>query len=108
MVLAYDIVRLSKQRSDYDDKNYRTFLFNFANTFFREICSLFVTFLTKGRMVDRGEGRMMNKDEFARHMEDVLFDGRMIYYRDPFRDARQVRLHNDPLQKSATSRWEVR
>ena len=105
MVGACERVMSSSQRSDYDNINYRTFLFNFTNTFFREICSLFVTFLTKGRPVDQGEGRMMmNKDEFAQHMEIVLFGGTMTYYRDPIRDTMQVRLHNDPLQHPTPSR----
>ena len=40
MILAYNLVHHSNQRSKYDDNNLDTFYFNFANTFFREICSL--------------------------------------------------------------------
>lgn len=97
-----------------DDKSLRTFQYNFAMAFFREICSLFVTFLTKGRTVTRspwsgeqGNRRMLDKDEFAGYMENVLFGGKIRFYRDPFLNARQVRVHGDPPSKLATSPCNV-
>ena len=102
MVAAYERV-MSSNCTDYDIKNLNTFRFNLANTFFREICSLFVTFVTNGREVklpsevgEQKQPRMLDKDEFAREMEIVLFRGKMIYFCDPFGDASQVRLHDDP------------
>ena len=101
MVAAYKKAK-SPEHTDYDEKNFRTFLFNFANTFFREICSLYLTFLTEGRTV-----KLCNKDEFGQDMESVLFGGDMIYQRDRERDDSQVRLLNNPLQKLVTSRRDV-
>ena len=92
-----------------DFLNYRTFLFNFANTFFREICSLFVTFLTKRQpetsplqVGGQSDWGLSNNDEFVQHMETVLFGGMMKYYHDPARGRSQVRPHNHLLQEPAT------
>ena len=108
MVAAYERV-VSSHHTDNDEKNLRTFLFNFANTFFREICSLFVTYLTKDRtvMISQSVHRILDKDEFSRRMENVLFGGTIMYYPDPFLDASQVSLRDDPLQKLASSRCNV-
>ena len=43
----------------------------------------------------------MDTCEFGRHMETVVFGGRLEYYRDPTRGVGQVRLHNNPLQDPA-------
>ena len=100
MVAAATRAMYSNDRHDYDNREYRTFLFIFANTFFHETCHLFTTFLTKGREATPPyvapqvkEYSKMNKGEFGRYMETVVYGGTLEYYRDPTRGVSQVRPH---------------
>lgn len=111
MVAAATRAVHSRDRNDYDNKQFRTFLFIFTNTFFHETCHLFTTFLTQGRAVTprhigaqvKGYSKL-NRGEFGRYMETVFFGGTLEYYIDPTRGVGQVRLHNDPLQNSGACR----
>ena len=114
MVAAATRAIYSTDRNDYDNREFRTFLFIFANAFFHETCHLFTTFLTQGRTATpphigaQVEGYSRNnKGEFGRYMETVVFSGTLEYYRDPTRGVGQVRLQNDPLQNPATSPSDV-
>ena len=110
MVAAATRALHSKERNDYDNKQFRTFLFIFANLFFHETCHLFTTFLTQGRTATpphigaqvKGYSKM-NQGEFGRYMETVVFGGTLEYCLDPNCGVGQVRLHNDLLHNAATS-----
>ena len=114
MVAAATRASNSKDRNDYESKEFRTFLFIFANTFFRETCHLFTTYITQGR---RGNSphilpqidtySKMDRGEFGRYMETVVFGGTLEYYRDPTRGVGQVRLHKSPWQNPATSQVQA-
>ena len=100
MIAAATRAMYSNDRHDYDNREYRTFLFIFANTFFHETCHLFTTFLTKGREATPPhvapqvkEYSTMDKGEFGRYMETVVYGGTLEYYRDPTRGVGQVRPH---------------
>ena len=100
MVAAATRASYSNDRHDYDNREYRTFLFIFANTFFHETCHLFTTFLTKSRTATPphvapqvGGYSKMNKGEFGRYMETVVYGGTLEYYRDPSRGVGQVCPH---------------
>ena len=100
MVAAATRARHFKDRNDYENKEFRTFLFIFANAFFHETCHLFTTYLTQGRHDGCSK---MDRGEFGRYMETVVFGGTLEYYRDPTHGVGQVRLHKNPWQNSATS-----
>ena len=109
MVAAATRAKNSNDKNDYDNKQFRTFLFIFANAFFHETCHLFTTFLTQGRIATPQHIRPqvpgyshMGKGEFGRYMETVVFGGTLEYYRDPTRGVGQVRLHNNPLRNLAS------
>ena len=99
------MVQAAKTSNAYNFMKDRTLLFIFANTFFRETCSLFVNFLTGGQplhILGQNNSGLSNKDELVLNMEKALFGGMMKYYHDPSMGPSQVRLHSHLLQEPAT------
>ena len=101
MVEATTRARGTMNRSDYDNKQLRTFNFIFANAIFHELCHLFLTFLTKGRILTppqfnaRVKGYVEEgRGEAGRYMETMLFGGTLEYYRDRNHGDKQVCLHH--------------
>ena len=98
MVEVATRARHTMDRSDYDNKQLRTFNFIFANAIFHELCHLFSTFLTKGRILTppqlnaQVKGRVNeNEGEAGRYMETRIFGRTLEYLRDRNHSDRQVR-----------------
>ena len=99
MVEAATKARRSVDRSDYDNKQLRTFNFIIANAIFHELCHLFSSFLTKDRtftprhLTAQIEGYVeQHRGEAGRYMETTLFGGTLEYFRGLNHGDRQVRL----------------
>ena len=85
-------------RNDYDNKQLRTFNFIFANAIFHELCHLFSTFLTQGRILTPSQFKAQvkgyvkeDKGEAGQYMETIIFGGTLEYLRDRNHGDRQVR-----------------
>ena len=115
MVAANLRARQSNDRSDYDNKHLRKFVFIFANAIFHEICHMLVTFLTKGRTNTpphirpevEPESSKKNIGEAGRYLEEVIFGGTLAYYRDNPLDNSQVHPHDCSLLICKTCRSAV-
>ena len=100
MVSAATRAMQSGNPSAYENKQYRTFIFNFAHMFLHEMGHLFVTFLTRGqkhipdptRALLGGYIRIPNLDDAGRDLEKIIFGGTVEYYRDSTHGEEQVRL----------------
>ena len=114
MVAACTRSLASRDGTDYDINQLRTFFFIFSITILHELCHLLQTFLTKGRtgtpkqlrpQLD-GYGRE-GKGEAGRYVETCLFGGTVEYFRDPTREDTQVRSHDDSYRIRAPTQLVV-
>ena len=101
MVEAATRASHTMNRNDYDNKQLRTFNFILANAIFHELCHLFSTFLTKGRILTPPHLNAQikgyveeHRGEAGRYMETTLFGGTLEFSRDVNHGDRQVCLHD--------------
>ena len=100
-----------RDHKHYDNEQYRTFTFLFANTLLHEIGHLLVTFLTKGRArtpvrmgaLTKGYSQCSERGEAGRNLETIIFGGTMEYCHDYTHDDSQVSPQSHCFHKSETT-----
>ena len=99
MVSAVTRAGQTPENLHYDNTQFRTFVFIFANMFLHEMGHLLITFLTKGQTATPlhmgaqtgGYALRAGNGEAGRNLETIIFGGTIEYYRDHTHGAEQVR-----------------
>lgn len=97
MVLAANRAHLTNDQQSDASKQFRTFIFMFANTFLHETGHILLTFLAKGRSKTPTRMNVQNpnystsdRGESGRNFETIMFGGTLEYFREHTQDDSQV------------------